>query len=82
MESFPGGRPHYEWIIQPLIDAGLGREEITALLFRVAFEAVVRSGDITKTLQGIVAARPASVRSAWLETIDRMIASADTWHGE
>lgn len=75
MQSLPSGPENPEWILEPLLAAGLGPEEITALLLRVAFEAITRGRELDASLRGMVADRPVPVRAAWIETIGRMIAS-------
>ena len=65
-----------DWIIQPLLDAGLERQEISALVFRLAFECIVsESGDDPASLQRFVADREAPVQAAWVQTITRLFAA-------
>ncbi len=73
MDSRASGSEDDQWIVQPLIDAGLGRQEITVLLVRLGFEAIVRDRDIDAYLRKLVDGQPAPVRAAWVETIDRVI---------
>jgi hypothetical protein len=61
-------------MVQPLIDAGLALDEIRALVLRLGFDAVVSPDP---DLMAPVRDRPAEVRAAWAEMIDRMIALAD-----
>ena len=78
MESFA---PHHEtyWLVQPLLEARLPLEEIEDLVCRLGFEAVVCDGRTFDTRAGeLVSDRPAEIRAAWVETIDRMIGSART----
>lgn len=78
MEPLPPRRPEESrWVLQPLLDAGLGLEEIKALLFMVAFEAVTRGGITDAYLADIVADQPGPVQAAWVQVIGRMIASSD-----
>jgi hypothetical protein len=56
------------WILQPLVDAGLAAEEISALLCRLAVDATVSDG-----LEHAVSDRPDIVRAAWTHTIDRLL---------
>ncbi|WP_139206303.1 hypothetical protein [Blastococcus sp. DSM 46786] len=61
------------WLVQPLVDAGLGPGEIQVLVTRLGFEAVVaddRGVDIR--ILDVVGDHPSDVRAAWLEVIDRM----------
>jgi hypothetical protein len=61
------------WIIEPLLDAGLDIEQITALVFRLGFEAMVCDGSLDD-LSRLVRNEPAAVQAAWHQTIDRLIA--------
>ena len=69
----PAARSEQEWIIQPLLDTGLPVEELTGLLFRVAFAGIVGQRELDASLQNVVAGRPAAVQAAWIETINRMV---------
>jgi len=63
------------WIVQPLIEAGLAMDEIRAYLFQVAFDDIVSEGRATAAgIHGIVRDQPARVRTAWAETVGRMLA--------
>ena len=65
----------HEWVIRPLIDAGLGLDRIRDLLFRLGFEAIVSEGQGTAAqVTTLVSAEPAHVQAAWHEVIGRMIA--------
>ncbi|TFV63738.1 UNVERIFIED_ORG: hypothetical protein E4P37_14310 [Bacillus sp. AZ43] len=65
----------YEWVIRPLLDAGLGLDRIRDLLFRLGFEAIVSEGRGTAAqVSTLVRDQPVAVRAAWPEVIDRMIA--------
>jgi hypothetical protein len=65
----------YEWIIRPLVDAGLGLDRVRDLLFRLGFEAIVSEGRGTAAqVVQLVEAEPPHVRAAWHEVIGRMIA--------
>ena len=66
-----------QWILQPLVDAGLPSETITHLLFRLSFEAMARKGDLDGGGCAVVDGQPAAVRAAWVETLSRMIAAAE-----
>jgi hypothetical protein len=64
----------YEWIVRPLIDAGLGLDRIRDLLFRLGFAAIVSEGRGTATeVTTMVSDQPAHVQAAWHEVIDRML---------
>ncbi|WP_460683225.1 hypothetical protein [Modestobacter lapidis] len=68
------GRDQAQWVIQPLIDAGLEVGQIQDLVFRVAFEDIV--GELRGFLPGLrdlVADRPLPVQAAWARTISRML---------
>lgn len=61
-------------VIEPLADAGLEREQIRDLLFRLAFEAIVsEDGMPVPRLTDVVRDQPPEVQAAWLRVIGRMI---------
>ena len=63
------------WLLQPLLDAGVGLDLIRVLLFRLGFEDVVAEGRGTVAgLHAVVADQPAEVRMAWAQMIGRMLA--------
>ena len=63
-----------EWVVRPLIDAGLGVDRIQDLLYRLGFEAVVSEGRSTiARVWSLVDGEPAHVRAAWNQVIDRML---------
>lgn len=66
-----------QWILQPLVDAGLPPQTITDLLFRLSFEAVARDGDLDDGARAVVDDQPLAVQSAWVETLSRMIAASE-----
>jgi hypothetical protein len=67
-----------EWIIAPLLDAGLDLEAVRALLSRVNFECVVTGGrcDVWD-VSAFLGQQHAVVRAAWIETVDRMLRADD-----
>ena len=68
------GRDQPQWVVQPLIDAGLELEQIRELVFQLAFEGIVgAAGGGPAGLRDIVADRPAPVREAWVATIGRLL---------
>ena len=66
-----------QWILQPLVDAGLPSQTITDLLFRLSFEAMARAGELDDGARAVVDDQPAAVQAAWVETLSRMIAAAE-----
>lgn len=71
MESL--ARDEHQWVVQPLIDAGLQLEEIRSLVFGLAFQGVVGEGrGVLACIRDLVADRPAEVRSAWVEVVHRL----------
>jgi hypothetical protein len=64
------GRETPLWVVQPLLDAGLGLEQIGCLVFRLAFEGVVGEG---RGPHHLVADRPPEVRAAWARTVGRLL---------
>ena len=71
----PAARCEQEWLIRPLLDTGLPVEELRAMLFELAFAAIVGARELDASLRDVVVGRPAAVQAAWRETIDRMITS-------
>jgi hypothetical protein len=64
----------HEWIVRPLLDAGLGLDLIRDLLFRLGFAAIVSEGRGTAAeVATIVSGQPPHVQAAWHEVIDRML---------
>ena len=69
--------PQHEWVIRPLIDAGLGLDRIRDLLFLLGFEAIVSEGRGTAAqVTALVSDQPLHVRDAWSEVIGRMISTS------
>ena len=72
MRSLPP--PQQEWLIRPLLDAGLGLDRISDLLFRLGFEAIVSQGQgTTAAVWTLVSSEPAHVQAAWHEVVGRML---------
>ncbi|HEY0127454.1 MAG TPA: hypothetical protein VGB58_09995 [Blastococcus sp.] len=68
--------PQHEWVIRPLLDAGLGVDRIKDLLFRLGFESIVSEGRGTAIhVSAIVDSEPPHVQAAWHEVIGRMIST-------
>jgi hypothetical protein len=64
-----------QWIVQPLVDAGVPPERVRELVFRLAFDDVVREGRGTVAGLGeVVADQPPAVRAAWAQVIGRILA--------
>jgi hypothetical protein len=59
------------WMIEPLIDAGLGLDEIRELVCRLAFETLLSVGPAA--LIDLVEDQPPEVQAAWWQAIGRMI---------
>jgi hypothetical protein len=67
-------REQQEWIVRPLIDAGLSLEQIRRLVFGLAFEDIVSEGRGTLTgPSSLVADLSPEVRVAWGQMITRML---------
>jgi hypothetical protein len=63
------------WVIAPLVDAGVPLDQVRELVFRLAFDDVLRQGSGTVgDLGEIVADQPPAVRTAWAQVIGRMLA--------
>jgi hypothetical protein len=67
-------RERHQWVVQPLIDAGMAPGQIADLVFRLAFQDIVSEGrDTLAALPRLVADRPPEVRTAWAQTIARLL---------
>lgn len=66
-------RQETDWLVQPLVEAGLGPDEIRVLVTRLCFEIVV-TGAAGARLLDVAADRRPAVRAAWIQVIDRMTA--------
>ncbi|RBY97707.1 hypothetical protein DQ237_01920 [Blastococcus sp. TF02-8] len=69
----PAPRPQAEWMVQPLVEAGLRPAEIRTLVTRLCFETVVSDGVGPARLLDLVEDRSPAIRTAWVRVIDRMI---------
>jgi hypothetical protein len=63
------------WAVQPLLDAGLGLEEIERLVCRLAFDAVVGRGTL-EGLAHLAEGEAPEVRAAWTRSLSRMLDDA------
>jgi hypothetical protein len=69
--SFAGEQQ--QWVVQPLIDAGVSLDRIHELVFDLAFADLVSEGRDTLTaVSALVADQPGAVRVAWVQTIARL----------
>ena len=59
------------WVIAPLLAAGLALDEVRDHLFRLAFDGIVSDG--TVGVGHLVGDQPTHLRGAWVEVVDRMI---------
>ena len=68
-------REQCEWLIRPLLDAGLGLERARDLLVRLGFEDIVSEGRGTVAqVSALVADQSAAVQAGWADVIGRMLA--------
>lgn len=65
-------RQQQYWIVQPLVDAGLGMDQICGLVFRLGFDGIV-SGGIPTGVTSPVDGHPVEIQAAWAETIGRLL---------
>jgi hypothetical protein len=64
-----------QWIVEPMLEAGLDLDRIRALVFRMGFEGIVAEFRGTPaSLAEVVRDEPAEVRRAWSATITRLLA--------
>ena len=62
-----------QWIVQPLVDAGLSAPAITELLFDLAFEVATADGGVDERVRALVAGHPSPVQTAWIDVVSRML---------
>jgi hypothetical protein len=63
-----------QWVVQPLLDAGVELPQVCELVFQLAFDGIATAGRATVAgLGDLVADRPPEVRSAWAQMISRML---------
>ena len=62
-----------QWIVQPLVDAGLSAPAITELLVDLAFEVSTADGGVDERVRGLVAGHPSPVQAAWIDVVGRML---------
>jgi hypothetical protein len=70
--GFPTSESRYR-IVQPLLDAGLRKEEVERLLVRLTFDATLGGGTLGD-LGDLVEGRPPEVRAAWTRSLVRLLA--------
>jgi hypothetical protein len=64
-----------QWIVEPLLDAGVPLDRVRELVFRLAFDDVVGEGrGGVSRFEDLVADQPVAVRTAWAHVIGRMLA--------
>lgn len=62
------------WVIEPLVAVGLRIDQITDLVFRLAFAAIAtEESGVVPTVTSVVDDEPAEVRDAWATMIHRML---------
>ena len=63
-----------QWVVQPLLDAGVALPQVCELVFDLAFGDIVTAGRGTiASLGDLVADRSPEVRSAWAQVISRLL---------
>jgi hypothetical protein len=65
------------WIIEPLLEAGLDSGQITDLVFRLGFDAVVGDG-CAGDVAGHVRDHSPEVQAAWHRAVVRMLAAHES----
>jgi hypothetical protein len=64
-----------QWIVEPMVEAGLDLDRIRGLVFRMAFTGIVAEYRGTPaSLADVVEDEPAEVRRAWSATVARLLA--------
>ncbi|MGY1815180.1 hypothetical protein [Blastococcus sp. SYSU D00820] len=63
-----------EWLLEPLVTAGLDAEEIQTLVCRLGFEVLTADGAPgLLRLHRVAADRAPRVQAAWMETVGRLL---------
>ena len=66
-------RERADWVIAPLIDAGLPLSEIGSLVFRLSFDAILADGEMPAAgINAVVCAQPPHVQRAWVLVVHRL----------
>lgn len=73
-----GNESQPQWIVAPLLDAGLHLDDVRTLLFRVTFECLTGGRTDLSDVSAFLGEQPSHVRAAWVETVNRMIGTRDT----
>ncbi len=64
-----------QWVVEPLLDAGLDLERIRTLVFRMGFEGIVAEYQGSPpSFDEVLRGEPAEVRRAWAATLTRLLA--------
>jgi hypothetical protein len=62
------------WVVEPLVEAGLEREQIESLVYRLAFDGTF--GRAGTGLMEPVRDQPPSIQAAWIRVIGRMLGAS------
>jgi hypothetical protein len=69
-----GSRAQEQWVVQPLVDAGIELDAIRTLVFHLAFAGMVTEERSTlASLSDLVSDQPPQVQAAWAQMIGRML---------
>ena len=73
-----GNESQPQWIVAPLLGAGLAVDDVGTLLLRATFEFLIagRRCDLSD-VSTLLGRQPYAVRAAWVETVDRMLRAGD-----
>jgi hypothetical protein len=72
-----GNESQPQWIVAPLLGAGLDVDEVRTLLLRVTFECLVGGRHDISNVSAFLGEQPPLVRAAWVETVNRMLGTSE-----
>ena len=72
-----GDEARPQWIVEPLLDAGIDVDDVRTLLFRVTFECLTGGRNDISDVSAFLGEQPPPVRAAWVETVNRMLGMGD-----
>jgi hypothetical protein len=72
-----GNESHPQWIVSPLMRAGLHVDDIRTLLLRVTFECLIGGRRDISDVAAFLGEQPPPVRAAWIETVNRLLGTSD-----
>ena len=72
-----GNQSQPQWIVAPLLGAGLAVDDVRTLLLRVTFECLTGGRNDISNVSAFLGEQPPLVCAAWVETVNRMLGTSD-----